>query len=105
GAHAVAHRVHIVHAEAAVRAVHLTGAFAETEVHLGEVASEGVMHALVPPTEIVRLRGPIFGGTGPCAIAQDFPLTEEAREADGQANASGLDRELTVFLGQFELWL
>ena len=63
GARAVAHRVDVAHLVALVGAIERTGALAEAEVHLAGVAHDVVIHALVPPAEVVRLRPAIVAIT------------------------------------------
>ncbi|MGF6984924.1 hypothetical protein QFZ99_004401 [Paraburkholderia atlantica] len=94
GARAVAHCVDVAHLVALLRAIERAGTLAEAHVHFVAALLDVVIHARVPPAEVVRLGLAIAHHAMPRAFVQDVPCAGAAFERDAHAYARGFDHDM-----------
>ncbi len=99
----IAHAVDVAQAKAGAAAVHGAGALAEAVVALAGIPAQVVVDALVPVAEVVGLGWPVARRRDPGVADPLFPGTEEAGEANGQADRGRLDPQDLIVLVQIKL--
>ncbi len=94
GACAITHCVDVAHFVGLVRSVERTGALAEADIHFAFATFDVVIHALVPPAKVIRLRLPIAHHALPRRVVQDVPRAESTVQRNRQTDARRFNHNL-----------
>src|SRR5208283_677160 len=89
----IAHRVNIGHPVPITRAIGRPGAFTQAVVGFVGKPLQVVIHAVVPPSEVVSLSRTIHRGDLPFVVRSNFPFAAESYQRDRQANVVYCDSQ------------